>query len=61
MFEQPFLLEFLIHLLLCDTAKTQAQDLHFQHVHPQQAGGRGGREGVLVGTESGGKTSGGST
>lgn len=58
-----FLVQFLMYLLLHlrDTAKTQTQDLHFQHIHTQQAWGRGGREGVLLGAESGGQTSGGST
>lgn len=43
---------------LGDSAKAKAQDLHLQHVHAQQAGGRGGGEGVLVGAASGGKTAG---
>lgn len=37
---------------LYDTAKTQAQDLHFQHLYSQQAWGWRGREGVLLGVES---------
>lgn len=43
---------------LGDSAKAKAQDLHLQHVHAQQARGRGGGEGVLVGAASGGKTAG---
>lgn len=42
------------------TAKAQAQDLHFQHVHSQQTRGWGGREAVLLGAESRGQTPGGS-
>lgn len=42
------------------TAKAQAQDLHFQHVHSQQTRGWGGGEGVLLGAESRGQTPGGS-